>query len=216
MNTNRERDDRRFIEHLEELAGWQGGNWDERRADRAALAALRRAAGKAPDESATAHRYVGAWLDGVDFERDDGWQARCLYLVASLFAMHPRGSWARREGRGQWWERNLGASFYRLAPPGDRQRESVERRFQWLLASDRHELPARLRQAIGLLASHQQNVPVDWFYLLRDLRWWGGEGSQVRARWASAFWRGERDTDAAGAGGDTQDGADDEEDTEKE
>ena len=203
MNTDREHDDARFVDFLERLAGWRDGKWDDKRVDRAALAALRRSV-QLLEEDAAAQRYVADWVEPEDFERDRGWQARCTYLVAALFAMHPRGSWTRREGRGEWWERNLGASFHRLAPPGDRGRESVERRFQWLLASDRHELPRRLRQSITLLASAPQDVPVDWFALLRDVRWWGVEGSRVQARWATAFWRGQRelDTDGDGAGDD--------------
>lgn len=192
--------DRQFIDHLLRLDGWLDGKRQEKNVDRAALGALRRAAGKAPEDADSAHPHVGRYLRPQDFN-GDAWQVVCLYVVGTLFALHPPDRWPSGDSAG-WWDRNLGASFRRKALDGHGSREGVERRFQWLLASDRSELATRLRHGASLLSSPPHPVPIDWLQLLRDLRGWGAEGSQVQARWASAFWRDDQPGPTLAANGD--------------
>ncbi len=151
----------------------------DRRRDRAALAALRRGIGKAPGEAPEMCRYVDPWLGGpVRPWRDDAY-----YLVASLFAWHPRD---RPGDPTRAWRTNLGAAFKDLA--GRTESGGAERRFVALLNCDLDALPHHLRHAVGLLRAH--DVPVDWAGLLRDLRWWEQPHRRVQREWARAFWGG--------------------------
>lgn len=157
-----------FIDYLERLAN---------REDRGALAALRRGLGQPPGTVPAMYRYVVPWLP-VDARP---WQEASYYLVAALFGLHPAPN-----GTG-----NLGAGF-RLAatddaPLGEDDRISpTERRFAALLAAHPDDLPDRLRQAVGFLAS--KDVPVDWRQLFQDLPRWGDPSRRVQRDWARAYW----------------------------
>src|SRR5436190_6501763 len=95
-----------FIAHLEALAERVEARNDSR--SRAALAGLRRGLGRAPGTVAEVEPHVAPFLPERPSWRDDAY-----YLVASLFAVYPAGSWKRAEGeRGL---SNLGASFAWLA-----------------------------------------------------------------------------------------------------
>ncbi len=161
--------ERRFANYLAEFT-------DPEREDRAALAALRRGLGKPPGEAAEMHPYV------VPFLPHDGsrWEEDAHYLVAALFAWHQL-VWP--EGGGEW-DRNVGASFVRLAERAGSG--SIEQRFVALLNSHRDDLPEHLRHAVGLLRAHE--VPVDWAQLLRDIQEWDRESRSTQRSWARAFW----------------------------
>jgi CRISPR system Cascade subunit CasB len=198
---------RAFIGYLECLAGYVrphggtvegGAERDESKADRAALARLRRTLGKSPNRAVEAYQYVACWTDGVK----DEWQVQCYYLVASLFAMYPSQSWHPPKIEGSGWVLNLGDSFRRLdeamreRSQTDERSPSLERRFTSLLVSRREDLPERLRHAVSLLRSY--DIPIDWFQLLNDLGWWEQRerASSSRDRfistqrqWANSFWR---------------------------
>jgi CRISPR system Cascade subunit CasB len=162
-----------FIDYLEALAS---------RGNRGALAALRRGLGQPPGTVAAMYPYVVPWLS----PEARPWQESAYYLVASLFSLHSEPG-----GVG-----NLGASF-RLAAakePGALTEEDrispIERRFTALLAAHPDDLPDRLRQAIGYLASKE--VPVEWRQLFRDLPRWGDPSRRVQRDWARAYWGRER------------------------
>ncbi len=166
-----------FVAYLESLA---------EREDRGALAALRRGLGQPPVAVPAMYPYVVPWLP-ADARP---WQEDVYYLVAALYSLHPAPG-----GAG-----NLGASF-RLAAakdpaaPAENERTSpTERRFAALLATHADDLPDRLRQAIGFLASKE--VPVDWRQLFRDLPRWGDPSRRVQRGWARAFWGRERQENA--------------------
>jgi CRISPR system Cascade subunit CasB len=147
--------------------------------NRAALAGLRRGLGKDPSEAFEAHRYIAGRLP----ENASDWQVRCHYLVAALFALHPETAPA---GDGP---RSLGAGMARVAANNRAGGESIERRFNALLASDREALPDHLRHAVQLLKGAE--VPLDWARLLRDIQHWDAEGLRApRYVWAREFWRG--------------------------
>ncbi len=158
--------ERKFIEHLQRIVD---------RDDRAALAALRRAA-TSPETATVAHRYVVPWLS----KEPSPWRDDCHYLVAGLFAGYPK-AWPPGEERFT----NLGASFVRLAQATGNA-ASVESRFTTLLAASTDELPVRLRNAVSLLKA--KDVPVDWSRLLYDLTRWRSESRWVQRRWARSFW----------------------------
>ncbi len=67
--------DAAFIRDLEGLA---------EREDRGALAALRRGLGKQPGAAPEMFPYLAPWT-----QHEHGWGEECMYLVASLFALHP-------------------------------------------------------------------------------------------------------------------------------
>lgn len=191
---DRQRLDSDFVARLFWLDGWRNRDGqlqqDIRLRDAAALGALKRAAGKAPDGAGPAHAVLAPYLLPEDFDAD-AWPVTVLYTVGGLFALYPsrlRGDPAHPPNR---WERSFGASFRLKAPPGSSARVAVERRFQWLLAADRAELPVRLRQCVSLLHSPSPGQPVniDWAQLLYDLRRWGLPGAYIQSSWAAAFWR---------------------------
>ncbi|WP_052372628.1 type I-E CRISPR-associated protein Cse2/CasB [Amycolatopsis taiwanensis] len=105
-------------------------------------------------------------------------------LLAGLFALHPQPR-PRGDKHG-----SLGTAMQELA----RQRgDTVDRRFQQLLATDRYALPHYLRQAVQLLRA--DNVAVDYTRLLDDLVVILGPHSQdedvrrTRLRWARDYHR---------------------------
>lgn len=150
--------------------------------DRAALARLRRTAGKEPGDAYEAFRYVAGYTDGLR-----PWPEQCRYLVAGLFAMHP----PKRLGDDRvapFPAGTLGAAFVRLiAPPNANRRDSVERRFTQVLAAGRDQLPDQLRQAISLLRSG--DVAVNWQQLLWDMERWEDVDHRVQRGWAKEFWK---------------------------
>jgi CRISPR system Cascade subunit CasB len=157
----------RFVKYLESL---------DRDEARAALAALRRSLGKSPGEAADAHRYVLQFNPAI-------WEESAYYLVAGLFALHPK-NWRNEENDKR--QTNFGASFAWLRASTDS--ESIEKRFVALLDCHEDDLSEHLRHAVSLLRSKE--IPVDWARLLRDLRQWGHEGRFVQRGWARAFWGG--------------------------
>lgn len=156
-----------FIDHLEGLV---------RRQDRGALAALRRGVGKPPGTAMEMHRYVALFLPPGPPRR----QEDVYYLVAALFAYWHQGEIAVEAHPPD----NLGASLARLQTP--EIGSSLELRFTALLKSHRDDLPAHLRQAVGLLRA--KGVPVHWRHLWRDLRHWDHEDDWVQRSWARSFW----------------------------
>jgi CRISPR system Cascade subunit CasB len=136
--------------------------------DRAALAKLRRGLGKrmgTPDM----YPYV------VPFLPDNRLGQERLFLIASLFAMHPEPA-----ARG----RNMGAVFRLIQ--GATGSESIQKRFVNILDSDMDYLGKRLQQAISLAKS--KGVAVDYHRLLNDLRFWDHRDRFVQLQWAKDFW----------------------------
>ncbi|HLD66682.1 MAG TPA: type I-E CRISPR-associated protein Cse2/CasB [Pseudomonas sp.] len=157
-----------FIAHLERL--------HER--DRGALAILRRSLGFAPGAYAPAYPYVERFVAAERHAQDASRLA--LYLVAGLYAAHPRQV-----------AKNLASSLGELM----RQRDSasIEQRFIALLGADAENLAVYLRQIISLLAAGDQ--PLDYGVLLKDLSVWLNphidpeRRDAVRQRWARDFYR---------------------------
>jgi CRISPR system Cascade subunit CasB len=136
--------------------------------DRAMLAELRRGLGRTPGEAASMFPYVMPFI-GNRYEEDN------LFLVASLFALHPVSS---KSG-------NLGQHLHSYVQVvGDAA--ATTRRFVQLLNLRRETLDTPLRQHISLLKA--QEIPVNWHQLIRDLGYWSHEDRFVQKEWASAYW----------------------------
>lgn len=154
-----------FIAYLQSLAEKQ---------ERGALAALRRGLGQPPGTVAETFRYVEPWLG----EKRSPAREAAFYLVASLFALHPKTT---HQG-------NMGAHLAQTRSEGGE--DALERRFTALLAAHPDDLPFYLRQAVSFLKSKE--VPVNWNELLWDLQNWDEKRDDprrsVQKKWASAFW----------------------------
>jgi CRISPR system Cascade subunit CasB len=144
---------------------------ENKRDDRAALAALRRGLGRPPGTVPDMYRYVVPWLP----DEAPPWREDAYYLIAALFAYHPKEG-----GRG-----NMGNHFARTRDPqGDNT--AIERRFTTLLAAHPDDLDDYLRQAVSFLKSEE--VPINWHQLLSDVMAWGHPERYVQQRWARGFW----------------------------
>ncbi len=150
-----------FIAHLQSLADGQ---------ERGALAALRRGLGQPPGAAVEMFRYVEPFLP----QKRRAPQEAAYYLVAALFAFHPKST---DEG-------NMGAHMAQARSEGGE--DALERRFTALLAAHPDDLPDYLRQAISFLKSKE--IPVNWNRLFWDLHAWDEEDRRVQKHWASAFW----------------------------
>lgn len=159
---------RAFVAALRELV--------EKR-ERGTLAALRRGLGKAPEDAGEMFPFVWSHLPPSVPDRD----VPSYFLVAALFAWHPR-SWEAQGERGE--PNNFGASVARLAQ--QRDSASIEARFVALLNAHPDDLKHHLQHAVGLLRAEE--IPVDWVQLLDDLQHWESERRWVQRRWARAYW----------------------------
>lgn len=146
------------------------------RDDRAALAALRRAATADPGALADAFPYVLPWVP------DRARQTRSedsYFLVATLFAIHPE------QGGGG----NFGASMWRVATDGGGEPSpSADLRFRRILEAAREDLTTHLRQSVRLAASRTISVPIDYHRLLSDLLQWDHPDRWVQRAWARSYW----------------------------
>jgi len=144
--------------------------------DRGALAALRRGLGKKPGTSAEMHRYVAPFIS----EKTSAWRSDCLYICAALYAEWHQGRTTAAVDEPS----DLGSSFRRLAIKSDS--ESLEKRFEALLACHCEELHVHLRHAVSLLRS--KDVSLDWGQLLYHITNWNHMRRWVQRQWAQSFW----------------------------
>lgn len=153
-----------------------------RKQDRGALAALRTGCGKPPGTAPRMFPIVAPFLT-----REDGPSTQAAFIIASLFATHPRHAEIG----------SIGASLWRATkrswnPNGKHGEAGVEARFVAALDADKEDLPRQLAALVSLCAS--ASVPIDWHQLYWDMRILLGdeEGKQIdtRTRWARHFWGG--------------------------
>lgn len=139
--------------------------------DRAVRAALRRGLGQPPGYAPEMLMHMAPRVQGMP-----EWQERAAYIVASLFALHPKNT-----DTG-----NMGDHMARLRGKND---DALERRFGVLLAAHSEELDVYLRQAVTML--EQKDIPVNWLQLFKDISGWGHPDiqAQVRRAWANSFYR---------------------------
>ena len=96
-----------------------------------------------------------------------------FFAVGALFALHPQEG-----GAG-----SLGAAFGRLR----QQSDSIEKRFQLLLACQEEDLFGHLIQIVSLLKS--SSIPLDWTRLLRDISRANWDERELQRRWARDFYQ---------------------------
>lgn len=155
----------------------------------AALARLRRGAGKQP----------GELLDILEFTLDDEYfsgrsdagasiDEYAAHVALTLFALHQQSKAQpmHRPGAG------LGTALRRLSD-GPEVPEPVQRRFRVLGTADGvRELTHHLRGAVQLLRT--RDIPLDYGLLADQLvAWqWPGGPNRVRLRWGRDFYRTDR------------------------
>ncbi len=140
--------------------------------DRAALAALRRGAGRKPGTEPAMFPHM-PWVP----ERIDSPEYVAAFLTASFFALHPAEG-----GSG-----SFGAVMRRIRDKTGSG--SIEARLVALLQAHPEDLPGHLRGCVTLAGSNE--VPVDWTQFLMDITGLlsGGDwADNVRKRWAQDFW----------------------------
>lgn len=150
-----------FINHLQALVEKQ---------DRGALAALRRGLGKPPGTASEMYRYVEPFLP----QKRSRTQEAVHYLIAALFAFHPKSTHTGNMGKHMSQTRSESGE------------DALERRFTTLLAAHPDDLPEYLRQTISFLKSKE--IPVNWNQLFWDLHNWDDESRRVQKDWAKTFW----------------------------
>lgn len=168
---NFDEEDKKFINHLKKFVHEK---------NRAALARLRRGLGKEPGTVMEMYPYISRQIPTTG---DDS----VYFLIAALFGLYPDAERTKS---------NLGGSLLMLENKLHQQRgsssddnkiSSVERRFVALLNAKEEDLPTHLRQIIGLLKSNE--IPINWFRLLKDIKFWSSEGKyNSRRKWAKGFW----------------------------
>ncbi len=99
--------------------------------------------------------------------------------VAGLYATHP----------DETAQGNLGATCKSIERERNEKRSDdnkltpTERRFQQILAADRHEVFERIMRMVKMAKSH--GVPVNYAQLETDLRYWS---DRTKTEWAASFW----------------------------
>ncbi|PRY64141.1 CRISPR type I-E-associated protein CasB/Cse2 [Vreelandella songnenensis] len=145
--------------------------------NRGAIARLRHSLaqpiGEDPNAVAIVERFVGTERDVDDPYR------QALYLIAGLYANHPKQSGTTlAEAFGALWR--------------ERHNPSIEQRFIVLLESDEQQLAVRLRQAIALLASDDYGF--NYVQLMADIALWLDpfrkeyRWQAMRQRWGREFY----------------------------
>jgi CRISPR system Cascade subunit CasB len=147
------------------------------RLDAAGRARLKRNAGRTLGEARDVHR---VFFQALPYEVSQ-WQQEDYFLAATLFPLAPH-----RADAG-----SLGATLrqVRQIRGGAERANSLDRRFQTLIDSDREQLPFRLRQIVRLAAADK--LSIDWAALLSDLLAWDLDGHPVRVRWARDYFVGQ-------------------------
>jgi CRISPR system Cascade subunit CasB len=180
-----------FIANLKTLAGrsGDGDEVDRRQEDRAALARLRRCAGRRLADCVEVYDLFYRLLPPSLVGRDDV-EERC-FLVATLFALMPFPGGA-----------DVGSALAAVAEAEPRAADGVERRLHVLLDCSAEELPFRLRQTVLWLAPKMQEIGrevwLDWRRLLRDLEEWTHPSRKVQKDWARQYFSKTREaSDAA-------------------
>jgi len=160
----RQRQIAKFVAALEQL-------------DAAGRARLKRNAGRTLGEARDIHR---VFFQALPYEVPE-YVYEDYFLVATLFPLAPHQENAGSFGTAMRQVRHI--------RNGAERANSLDRRFQTLIDSEREQLPFRLRQAVRLIAADR--LPIDWIALLRDLLGWELDGKPVQLRWAKDYFVGQ-------------------------
>ena len=143
---------------------------NDRGNDRAQMAALRSGLRHSDGVAVEMMPFVAQYLPAHESRRD-----RHFFQVAALFALHPQNG-----------PQSFAAAFRALSDGGS---DSVEKRFQLLLACRAEDLFGPLSQCVSLLKS--ANIAFNWKRLLKDLykNDWDSPTREVQLKWAREFYR---------------------------
>ena len=153
--------------------------------NRAILADMRRGLADLPDLSPHLHRYIVSHLP----THASRWQKQSFYLIASLFAMHPKSAGTSETTRYL----NMGDHFALTLSKQKGENsgnDAIERRFNVLLTAHPADLHFYLRQAIAFLKTKEDGIAINWQQLLYDVLDWQNENkrNRIQERWAMRFW----------------------------
>lgn len=155
---------RKFIARLQKLVKENKGG---------AVAALKRSLQGETTSQIAAYPYVVPFLP-KDYRGND-W---AYFLVAGLFAMHPRHSPEYR---------NLGTTCQVLGSEDDNPGASWVLRFKALLDAEQDDVAHHLRSIIGMAAS--KDIAVNYMQMLTDLCRWSHPEKYAQSAMAREFWR---------------------------
>lgn len=143
---------------------------NDRGSDRAMMAALRCGLRHVDGVAVEMMPFVAPRLPSRESAGD-----KYFFQVAALFSLHPQNG-----------AQSFASAFRSLADNGS---DSVEKRFQLLLACRADELFGPLFQCVSLLKS--DNLPFNWKRLLDDLYYldWDSPQREVQLKWAREFYR---------------------------
>ncbi|MFG3268452.1 type I-E CRISPR-associated protein Cse2/CasB [Streptomyces bobili] len=178
-----------------QITGWQEGYLKDRPRDVAALARLRRGAGREPgvlpdlwtlvDTGPLHSRVEGVRPLG---ERELVRAENALHAALTLWALHQQSRGARMH-RAHTPQRpgGLGAAVRRLMPANDIDEPALKRLVRAGTAPDLTSLSQRLRDLVVLL--RRQDIPLDYGLLAGQLYAWQapGGGNLVRREWGRSF-----------------------------
>ncbi|HNW31406.1 MAG TPA: type I-E CRISPR-associated protein Cse2/CasB [Caldisericia bacterium] len=160
-----------FVESLEYLV---------EKSDRAGLATLRKGLGKEPGTVTEMYKYVYSRIPGQTNLFDE----KIYFLTASLFALWHQG----KQKLEKDFEGDFGKTFRQISK--NSESESIKERFTAIINSHFDDLPNHLRHAVSLAKS--KDVPVNWSFLLEDLKWWNNDDKRVQKKWMKSFLQEER------------------------
>ena len=150
--------------------------------DRAALARLKRCAGRSLGECPEVYSLFYRLLPGQ--ARGNGRLEEICFLVATLYPLASEKAAV-----------DLGTALRQLANSDRERAQGLDRRVGVLLDADLESLNFRLRQAVSLLSS--KDIGLDWRQLLVDVLQWEWNGRPVQRRWARSFFGSQREEEAA-------------------
>ncbi|MCP5094613.1 MAG: type I-E CRISPR-associated protein Cse2/CasB [Chloroflexi bacterium] len=148
--------------------------------DRGALAALRRGLGQPPGTVPDMFPYVIRHIP----ENASRWKEQVYYLIASVYALHPKST--IKAGL------NMGDHFSLTLDPDPERNKAIERRFTSLLTAHPEDMPTYLRQAVSFLKSQKEDgIAINWHQLMGHMLQWNKPEKRVNVqkRWANQFWR---------------------------
>lgn len=155
--------------------------------DTGGRARLKRNAGRSLADARDIHR---VFYQALPYDVSQ-WQQEDYFLIATLFPLVEHNPGTGDLGDTLRQVRRLRSSV------SEGQQNSLDRRFQTLLDSDREQFPFRLRQAVRLAATHRESVTLNWERLLLDTLQWEHPNHAVQLRWARHYFVGpDRPSDA--------------------
>jgi CRISPR system Cascade subunit CasB len=137
--------------------------------DRGALAKLKRGIGKTMGD-VEMYPYVVPFLPNEYTNKH-----HLYFLIGSLFGLYSDAPSVRNQ--------SMGSVFSQL---GNRDSDSLQKRFKALLNAEEKDLHYHLRQAVSLAKSRR--VPIDYHRLFKDLFGWTHPEKYVQLQWAKDYW----------------------------